>query len=310
VSAISGSSISNFTGATAMAIAPNGGFLYVASASGLVLYTINTSTGALSQGSAVFTDTDAQAIKVDPTGRWLLDASGTGNLNAYPITSSGAQDTSRTAQTMTLASTSVEPGGMAVSSATGTPIIAVALGATGTQAFPFTASNNTSPIGTAYTKILTPFSNGGQAVAVAIDPQNRLLYIGETDPGALRVYTIGSVLTEFTYSSPYAPTGTRPQAILPTADGSYVYVASWQSGSAGVITGYSVATSALTLLSGTSDTGTEPSGLAEDSSSSFVLAVSNSGNTLSAYTIGSSGELSSPLTDSPVTTPIAIVAVP
>ena len=92
------------------------------------------------------------------------------------------------------------------------------------------------------------------------------MYIGETaafssntNSGALRVYAIGSnSLSELSYSAPYAPTGTGPHAILPDSSGSYVYVASWQSGSAGVITGYSVTTSGLTALSTTAATGTQP----------------------------------------------------
>jgi DNA-binding beta-propeller fold protein YncE len=316
MTALSGSSY-KLTGATAIAIAPSGDFLYVATTGGIYVYTIDTSTGALTLGSTVFPDTEAEAIQVDPSGAWLLDASATGVLLAYPVTSSGAEDTTRSTQTQTLKSGSVEPGGIAISP--NGALVAVALETTGTEAFPFTASNNSAPIGSPYNKILTPYGSGGAAIAVAIDPQSRLLYVGETDAfpssttnsGALRVYTIGTnSLTEFTYSTPYAPTGTGPHAILPISTGSYVYVASWQSGTTGVITGYSVTTSALTQLSGTSATGTEPYGLAEDSSDSFVLAASYSGTTLSAYTIGSSGALGSPLTDSPVSNPIAIVAAP
>ncbi len=317
ITAIANSSYSNLSGATALAIGPGGNSLYVATASGIFLYTINTSTGALSQGNAVFSDPAPGAIQVDPSGKWLLDASNSGTLYAYPITSSGIQDTGRSAQAQTLATTAAQPGGIAISP--NGALVAVALGAAGTEAFPFTASNN-SPIGNPYSPVTKPYGAAGSAVAVAIDPQSRLLYIGETaafpnsasNSGALRVFTIGSnSLTEFAYSAPYAPAGTRPQAILPISTGSDVYVAGWQSGSAGAITGYSVTTSALTPLSNTSATGTQPKGLAEDSGDNFVLAVSDSGTTLSAYTLDSTtGQLSSPLTGSPVSNPVAIVAAP
>jgi 6-phosphogluconolactonase (cycloisomerase 2 family) len=91
-----------------------------------------------------------------------------------------------------------------------------------------------------------------------------------------------------------------------------VYAASGQSGSTGVITAYSVTTSALTGLTTTVSTGTQPTGLAEDSSDSFVLAVSNSGPTFDAYTFDSTttGQLDASLNSSPVSTPIAIVAAP
>lgn len=321
VTAISNGSFSNLADAAAVAIAPTGSSLYVASTSGISLYAVNTNTGALSQANASFSDPAAEAIAVDPSGKWLLDASGTGTLYAFPITSSGTPDSSRSVQNLALAGTGVQPGGIAISP--NGALLVVALGSTGTEAFPFTASSN-SPIGSPYSNILTPYgksaSSAAAAVAVAIDPQSRLLYVGETaafpsstaNSGALRVFTIGTnSLTEFPYTSPYAPGGTGPHAILPISTGDYVYVASWQSGTSGLITAYSVATSALTPLTNTYPTGTQPFALAEDSSSSFLLAVSNSGTTLFAYTInGTTGQLSSPISDSPVSGPIGVVAAP
>jgi hypothetical protein len=315
---ISGSSYT-LGGATAssIAIGPSGDFLYVDSDIGIIPFTINTSTGALTQGTA-FGDQLGEAIAVDPSGRWLLEASDAGVLYAYPITSTGAQDTSRQTQTsIFLASNSVELGGIAISP--NGALVAVALGQTGTQIFPFNA-NNASPIGAAYTPTTKPYGSSGSALAVAIDPQSRLLYIGETaafnsttNSGALRVFTIGSnSVSELNYTAPYAPAGTGPHAILPISTGGYVYVASGQSGSAGSITGYSVTTTALTPLSSTVATGTQPNGLAEDGTDGFVLAVSSSGTTFDAYTLDSSasGQLTSPITGSPVLSPIAIVATP
>jgi 6-phosphogluconolactonase (cycloisomerase 2 family) len=307
------------TGASAIAMSPSGTFLYVAAENGITLYTIDATTGELGQGSvAVFGDQFAEAIEVDPSGTWLLDASGSGSLNAYPITSSGTEDTSRSVQSLPLASGSVQPGGMAISP-DGT-LIAVALGSTGTEAFPFTAGNG-SPVGSPYNHIFTPYGgSSGSAIAVAIDPNNRFLYVGEvaafsngtTNTGALRVYNIGTnSLTELKYTQPYAPGGTVPHAILPDSTGAYVYVASGQSGSAGIITGYSVSASALTALGGTVATGTGPYGLAEDSTGSYVLGVSTSGTTFDAYTFSATnGQLGTPLTNSTISSPIAIVAVP
>jgi 6-phosphogluconolactonase (cycloisomerase 2 family) len=313
---LSGSSYT-LTGASAVAMAPSGNFLYVASTSGLTLFTINSSTGALTSGGVIFDDPLAQAIQVDPSGNWLLDASDDGTLKAYPITSTGIQDTSRSAQTTNLASTSVQPGGIAISP--NGALVSVALGTAGTESFTFNESAS-SPIVSAYTPVTATYGSGGAAVAVAIDPQSRLLYIGETaafssstNSGALRVFTIGTnSLKELSYTKPYAPAGTGPHAILPAASGSYVYAASWQSGAAGVITGYSVTTSALTALSTTVATGTGPVGLAEDSNDSYVLAVSSSGTEFDAYPFDTStaGELDSPLTGSTASAPIAIVATP
>jgi 6-phosphogluconolactonase (cycloisomerase 2 family) len=311
------SSSYTLSGASAVAIAPSGNFLYVATVgNGIVVYTIDSSTGALTQGNEIFGDSAVQAMQIDPSGKWLLDANLAGTLTAYPIESTGAQDTTRTLQQVPLASTTVQQ--MAVSST----LVSVALGGTGTQSFALNANNNT-PIGNAFTPTPPPHGNGGAAISVAIDPQNRLLYIGETgaftsntNSGALRVFTIGTNnLTELGYATPYAPLGTGPHAILPDPTGKYVYVASGQTLAVGAITGYSVTPSALTQIgSGTVATGTQPYGLAEDSTGSFVLAVNNQGSVpLSAYTFDSTtaGQLDvASVTGSLTSNPIAIVAIP
>jgi 6-phosphogluconolactonase (cycloisomerase 2 family) len=316
---ISGSSYS-LTGASAMAISPSGNFLYVASLNGITLYTINTSTGALTQGSEVFGDLLAGAIQVDPSGKWLLDASDTGQLNAYPITSSGTEDTSRAVQSAPLSSTSVASGGIAI--CPNGALVAVAESSpTGTQVFSFMASPASGgPLGTGPITLKPYNTSAGAAISVAFDPLSRLLYVGETaafnsnsNSGALRVFTVnGNSLTELGYSSPYAPAGTGPHAILPTPDGKYVYAASWESGAAGTISGYSVTTSALTAVGTAVNTGTEPYGLAEDNTDAYVLAVSNSGTTFDAYTFDktAAGQLDASGTGTGGNGPIAIVAAP
>ncbi len=316
LSAISGSSYS-FSGATAIAIAPSGNFLYVASVgNGITYYAINSTTGALTQGNEIISDSAVEAIQIDPSGKWLLDANLVGTLTAYPIASTGAQDTTRTLQQVPLATTSVQQMAISPNGA----LISVALGSTGTQSFPFNASSNT-PIGSAYSPVTKPYGSAGAAISVAIDPQSRLLYIGETaafnsdtNSGALRLFTIGTnSLTEFTYTAPYAPLGTGPHAILPDPTGKYVYAASWQTGAAGAITGYSVATSALTQVGTFVGTGTEPNGLAEDSTGSYVLAVSNLGSPyFSSFTFDTTtlGQLDASTTGSTISNPIAIVAMP
>ena len=318
LNSVSGTSY-NLSGATAITIAPSGAFLYVASVGGgIVYYTINSTTGALTQGVEVVADSAVQAMQIDPSGKWLLDASLAGTLTAYPITSTGAQDTTRTLQQVQLTGAAVEQMAISPNGA----LISIALGSTGTESFPFNAGSNT-PIGSAYNPITKPYGSDGAAISVAIDPQSRLLYIGETaafpnsnsNSGALRVFTIGAnSLSELKYASPYAPLGTGPHAILPDATGSYLYAASWQTGAAGAITSYSVSTTALTQIgSGTVATGTEPNGMAEDSTNSYLLAISNQGSPLfSAFTFDAttSGQLDASTSGSTISNPVAIVAFP
>jgi 6-phosphogluconolactonase (cycloisomerase 2 family) len=321
LTALSGSSYT-VTTASAIVIAPSGAFLYVASNVGITLYTIDSSTGALTQATGVngvFPDTVAGAIQVDPSGQWLLDASSLGTLYAYPITSSGTLDSTRAIQSLGLANeAAVQKGGIAVSAT----LVSVPLGSVGTESFPFDA-NSSTPVGTPYTPIAKPFGSSGAAISVAIDPQNRLLYIGEvaafpsstSNSGALRVFAIGAgAPTELTYTAPYAPAGTGPHAILPDPTGDFLYVASGQTDTTGVITGYSVSSSALTALSATVATGTSPMSLAEDNTDSFVVVVNNQGTVpVDAYTFdaNTTGQLdASTLTGSAGANPIAIVAAP
>ena len=316
LTSISGSSYT-VTGASAVAIAPSGyNFLYVASqGGGITRYTISN-TGALTPGASIDGDTVAQAIQVDPSGKWLLDASAAGTLRAIPITSSGTLDSSRSVQSQSLAGTPVQ-----IAISPNGALIAVALGSTGTQLFAFT-SGNASPLGTGSTAIRPTNASAGSTVSVAMDPQNRLLYVGEiaafpsssTNSGALRVFTIsGSSVTEFTYTAPYASGGLAPHFILPIASGAYVYVANGTGQtSAGNITGFAVTTTALTTGS-TVTAGAQPLGMAEDSTGSFVFEVGSSGSPyFDAYTFDAttSGKLDSQVTSTAAATSIAIVAAP
>jgi hypothetical protein len=316
LTSISGSSFT-VTGASSVAMAPSGGFLYVASiGSGITLYTI-TSTGALTPGAVIDYDTVAQAIQVDPSGKWLLDASSTGELRAIPITSSGTLDSSRSIEAQAMAGTAVQQMAITPNGA----LVAVALGSTGTQLFGFT-SGNASPLGAGSTAIRTWNTSAGSAISVAMDPQNRLLYIGEiaafpsssTNSGALRVFTIsGNSVTEFTYTTPYASGGLAPHVILPNASGTYVYAANGTGPtSAGNITGFAVTTTALTTSS-TVAAGAQPAGLAEDSTHSWVFEVGSSGSPyFDAYTFDASttGQLDSQFTSTSAATSMAIVAAP
>lgn len=313
--------------AYAIAADPTGSFLYVSSTGGIFIYTINSTSGALTQGTQIGTDTTALAIAVDPGGGWLLEALATGVLNAIPITSTGTFDNggTRTQQQMVLASTQVQQ----MAFASNHSFVAVAEGTAGTQVFPFTSSAVSSPIGTALTPTISPYNsaNAGAAIAVSVDPQNRFLYVGETaafptsatSSGGLRAFSVTAsplAVTELA-TSPYASGGTGPHAIQSDTAGDYVYVASWQGTSAGLMTPFQVSSSGatykLTAQSNTVATGTQPVGLAEDSLGHFMLAVSSGGSpSFSGFIFDTTtvGKLDLTHTDSTASSPIAIVAAP
>ena len=334
---IASGSLTQFTSSTAvagqgyaMAIDPNGNYLFVSSTNGIFLFSIATSGALTLQGnSPVIQDATAYAIQVISTSAatWLLDASnGIGTqpyLYAIPLNSSTFIPTTNTSlsgtPTVKLTSGgSVSLGGMAVSP--DNTLISVAEGSAGVQTFIFTAGNtgSTSPFGsTAYTTA----PKGTAAISVAYSPQSSYLYIGETavftcstNSGGLRMISItAGVPASEPSTSPYPSGGTSPHAILATANG-YVYVANWQGSSTGNITGFLVtSTPALTVQSNTVATGTGPLGMVEDSSDKFVLAASGSGSTtFDAYTFDATttGQLDIAATGSAGTTPVAIVAVP
>jgi len=318
LTALSGSPYAVSGQAYAMAMDPTGTFLYVSTTNGIYLYSITAGTGALTAVKVVYIDVQASALQVDPAGAWLLDASATGTLNAIPITSTGTNDATRNAQSVGLAGATVQQ--MAVTS---NGLIAVAEGSAGTQVFPFTTANAT-PLGSAYTPtIATKNTSGGAAISAAVDPTNRLLYIGETavfpnsasNSGGLRAFAISnSKLTELT-ASPYASGGTGPHAIQPKTTGDYVYVANWAGSSAGNVTGFQVTTSGssytLTTLSPTVATGVQPVGIQEDSKLNFILTVNSGGSPLfSAFIFDTTtvSKLDLALTGSTGTVPVTIVA--
>ena len=315
--------------ASAMAIDSTGSYLYVCGTGGIYLYDINSSTGALTQpsSSAISSDTTGAALAVGAGDNWLLEASDQGVLNAFPLTSTGTLNTSGTLQSVALAGTQVQQ--MALSTNSPLAVLSVALGTTGTQIFPFTPAATSKPIGTALPTIaVTSPSSAGASVAVAMDPQNRLMYVGETSAfptssssGGLRAFTIKATSSAITLAeiskTPYVSGGTGPHAITPDSAGDYVYVGSWQGTSAGLITPFQLTTSgstySLAAQTKTTATGDEPFAMAEDNLSHFMLAVNYLGNpTFDAYIFDTTTtyQLDSTNTDSTASSPIAILAAP
>jgi hypothetical protein len=326
---VSGSPYNLASAPSCIAIAPGGGFLYVGTLSGIYLYTIG-SGGALTigNGSSVISSDIPSAMQV--SGSWLIDtfsaASGSVQLDAIPINAStGAYTGSGPEPSEAFNVTNASVAQMALSP-DGTNLF-VALGAGGTIVVPFTAGNS-NPLGSQATVI--PVLNGsGSAQSVAVDPTNRLFYIGETQAvsasGGLRVFNYSSLGTGTPRSSPTQITGSpiasgglSPHAILPIASGGYVYVANSQGNTGtGNITWFPISVSGTTYTIAAGDTivsGVVPMGLAEDSDNNFVLAISTGGSTssgdpdLEAYTM-SSGALTAAITSETGTDPVGAVGV-
>ena len=197
----------------------------------------------------------------------------------------------------------------------------------GTIVVPFTAANS-NPLG-ATAKTIPPANTGGSALSVAVDPSTtpRLFYIGETlansagNSGGLRAFnysSLGSTTLTQASGSPISSGGLAPNAILPLANGDYVYVANGTgTTSAGNVAWFPITASGTnyTVAAGSKiASGIQPISLAEDSDGNFVLAVSTGGSTssgnpdLDAYTM-SSGALTSAIQSKTGTDPVGAVAV-
>ena len=317
----------------AMAVAPSGNYLYVSTAGGVTYYTVN-SDGSLTAGSQAITGDQAIAMQVDPTGSWLVYCvAGSNVLNAIQLdTSTGASTGTLVTAPNRLPGTTAKEIAISPSGSTN-PYVFVAVGSSGFAAVGFSpGSSNPFASQRSYT---VKNSQGGDN-SIAVDPENRLLYVGETaaasgsQSGALRVFTIGSAfVSEITTGTtdtagtayPYSSGGTGPSSIVATD--SYVYVAnSAVSGSSsGNISGFTVVTStsgtsySLTPIN-TVSTGPLTFGLAEDSTGAYLLAVNSGGSPdLSTFTFDSTtpGKLDAGPTSSTGTDPtgaLVIVAAP
>ena len=334
VGAISGGAQTLSSAPFSIVVAPNGDFLYVGTVNGIYLFTIG-SGGALSQangGAPISTDIPAAMVI---SGPWLVDAfnisSGSVQMDAIAIdASTGAYvgpGGTPPGQSFNIANGVVKQMVLSPDSAN----FFVALGTGGTIVVPF-ATGNANPLGA--TAITIPLANSsGSALSVAVDPSAtpRLFYIGETNAnsagnsGGLRAFnysSLGSGTLTQAAGSPTPTGGLSPNAILPIATGDYVYVANGAGDTAeGNIAWFPITASGTTYTVAAGKTvtsGIEPSGLAEDSTSNFVLAVSTGGTTnsgdpdLEAYTM-SSGALTAALTAATGTDPtgaLAIAALP
>lgn len=304
----------------AIAVAPNGKFLYVSTIVGIYLYTIG-SNGALTvgNGGSVISQDLTTAMQVDSTNSWLVDAfTGTNELFAIAINPSTGVLTNNTEQ--------VFPGGLPATTPTQLVIspndssscnscyVFVAMGNGGTELIHFNPAS-ANPFGSAG-HIPLVNANGGDN-SVAVDPSNRLLYVGEIaavsggQPGGLRVFTFTSTGYTEVSGSPYPSQGTGPSSILPSADGSFVYAANEavSGSSTSNIASFSVSSNSLTYIT-TATAG--PSGqisLAEDSTGGYLLAVDSAGNPdLEIFTM-SSGTLTSVLSTNTGTDPVGAVAI-
>lgn len=304
-----------------IAIAPNGGFLYVGTAAGIFLFDISSSGAlTLANNSNVISQDIATTMQVDSTGTWLLEAGpNLAELLAIHINSSTGVPTSTIEQNTLLPAATVQQLAISPDNAH----VFIALGSSGTEDVTFAAGNGT-PFGAVAN--IPRKNSAGAAVSVAVDPSNRLIYIGETaalsgsNSGGLRVLNYNTLVE--VSGSPFATGGVGAYAIVPTLyganAGNYVYVANRtvSGSSTGTIAGFSVTTSGstttLTALSSPATTGVNPVAMIQDSTGNYLLVVDLGGSPdLQGYTFDSTtaGKLDSSITSATGTDPVQATAI-
>jgi 6-phosphogluconolactonase len=283
LAALSGSPITLSVAPTAIAIAPNNAFLYVGTATGVFLYTIN-SDGTLTEGNdntVVYLNAAGLTVSsmvVDATSSWLiLTYQNSTEIDALPIDPTTGVANSTTAATASLSFSTQAPK-VAITAANN--FIFAALGSGGTEVIGFTPTSTSNPFASSGSTI-APTKNFA-STGIAADPTSTYLYVTEADlsttpgPGKLRLFKIASPPVELS-GSPYT-TGVGPSSVLADLSGDYVYVT---NSTDNTISGFAFTATSQTLAAISSSpypTAKVPQALVEDSSKTYVMAIGNGAN--------------------------------
>lgn len=292
-------SVSTGNGGQGIVLDPTGRYAYVtgSTANGVTQFNVNSGTGALTAMSPALVGGIASpyALAMEPSGKALIVPAGTGStIYPFAISSNGA-----------LSSLTTATGGSFMQGAAVDPAGKFAFfpAATGNAIFGFSINSDGSLAATAQVSL-------GQAGAthVAIHPNGRFLYSLSNASGTLFIYSIDQT-TGALSAITNIPGLTDNTAITITPAGDFLYVS--QASPQNKISMYSINSSngTLTALSPASVTTGHPlaSGGIDPSGRLFYIA-NYSANTVSIFSIGSSGVLtpSSPATVSTGSSPFGV----
>ncbi len=284
LTAISGATETLAFAPQTLAVTPSNSYLYVAGSGVIYGYSINSTTGALTQ---VLTASSGKALAnanmismvVSPDGKWLLgldsnpsavviDEFGIDSSTGLLTLETGAQYALKSGETIVASNLAVSPKG---------DYLAASLGTGGLVNFTFTTS--TGAVSAPSELTASTASSGDQASV--FDSTSSVLYVAVSGTNAgVYPYTIGSggVLTQVS-GAPYSlgPTNPGPASILIDKTGKYLYVG---NRSAGSISGYSIASGGvLTKLAGSPFTaGTTLTALGYDNSGDYLLSTTSGSN--------------------------------
>jgi 6-phosphogluconolactonase len=285
LAALNGSPVTLTETPTSIVVAPNNQFVYIGTAAGAFVYTIN-SDGTLTEGNSnniAYVNPNGyvpQSMVIDPTSSWLIIAyQSQTELDAVQISPTTGLPTGAV---FSLTTTFADPTpSLAISPANSQ--VFVALGTGGVEAFGFTPTGTAAPNGpwgTAVSIKLLPSGGGTADTAVAVDPTSKYLFIAEQNSnsagaiaGTVRMIGTGALGTDLDDET----VGVGPTALLADLSGAYVYVA---NGSDGTISGFTlnITTQKLASLGTAFPTEQSPVAIVEDSTKSYVMDIGNKAN--------------------------------
>lgn len=270
-------------------------FAYVAnSASNSVsAYTINASTGALSEvADSPFTaGIGPTSVAVDPAGRFAYVANGnsgnfTDTISVYTInpatgalSSVGATPAGRSS----LRSITVDPTGKFVYTTSG---------GSRTSSFDVSAYTINAATGALSVAPGSPFFAGTNPSSVAVDPSGKFAYVTNQASSDVSAFAINSA-TGALSSIGRATAGSAPMSIAVHPSGNFAYVVNFGSDN---ISTYAIeaASGVLTSIGSPVATGSGPLSIGISASGRFAYVTNLNSNSVSGYTIdASTGALSS-----------------
>jgi 6-phosphogluconolactonase len=283
--------VSTGSGPVSVSVAPGGNFLYVtnSASNNLSVFSIASGTGVLTPVATVVTGDVPYGIAVDPTGSYLyVSNNSSNNVSAYAIAaSSGA---------LTEISGSPFPVGIAPTSLTTDPsgkFLYVANYGSGTVSGLLIDSANGSLSAVAG----SPFAAGAGPISVAVSGAG-FAYVANEVAATISEYSVDSSTGALTAvaGSPLA-TQSGPMSLGVDPSGASLIVAGVTQ--ADEVAAFSIADTGVLSLSGTTQSGTSPVGVAIDPSGEFAYVVCAGTNNVFVYTINAG-----------VLTPAAPVSVP
>jgi len=227
---------------SSVVVDPSGKFAYIANggggSTGVAMFSINSTTGALTSVGTIAAGDTPNSVAVDPSGKFVYvlnasDSPGSGNVSMYTITAT----TGALAAIGTIAA-GTEPVSVAFDSAANFAYV-VNFGSNDVSIY---AINTTTGILTS----LGTMTAGTNPLSVAVDPAGKFAYVVNFGSNDLSTYTINAATGALTSTGTTAA-GMAPTSIAIHPSGKFAYVTN--SGSNNVSM-YSIDanTGALTLM--------------------------------------------------------------